>query len=89
MIKPCAGEAGEGVNDTHYAFPIYYKQRVDGMMVHFFTGLDNLGGTGDRFRVTGHNLRDRCREEIRSQTLHRTTDVAICYDAHQTLFPLP
>ena len=84
MIKPCAGEAGEGVYYTcNTGLVIHNYECVDGIMIHFLSGFHYLCIFSDCLGVAGHNFRYLGFKERSAQPLHRATDVAICDDAEK------
>ena len=81
MIKSCSREAGEGIDDATNArgcwvlsvgrwtlgvgAVVYDDEGVDGVVVHLLAGVHDLGVLADRFRVSGHDVRNG-RGDIRS-----------------------
>ena len=64
MIKPCAGEAGEGVDDADNMVVVNeHDKGVDRIVVHHLAGFDNLGILMDGLGIAGHNVRNRRIEE--------------------------
>ena len=86
MIKPCAGEAGEGVDDaTDFGVGIKDNKGVNRIVIHRLTRLDDLGIAVDGLGVAGHDLRYRRSEERLSEAQHRTTDVSIGHDTDKLI----
>ena len=86
MIKTCAGEAGEGVDDTAYlALVIQHHEGVNRIMIHRLAGFHDLGILANRLGIAGHNVRYRRCEEGLSESLHRTTDISVRNDADELL----
>ena len=82
MIEPCAGEAGEGVDDTTNVRSIVKDDEgVNGVMVHFLAGIDDLGIAADGLGVACHDLRNGCGKERLTKALHGATDIAVGDDA--------
>lgn len=86
MIKACAGEAGEGVDDaTDFRIVVEDDKRVNRIVIHRLTRLDDLGIAVDGLGVTGHDLGHRRSEERLPEAEHRTTDVSIGHDTDKLI----
>ena len=86
MIKPCAREAGEGVDDaTDFGVGIKDNKGVNRVMIHRLTRLDDLGIAVDGLRIARHDLRYRRSEERLPEAKHRTTDVSIGHDTDKLI----
>ena len=86
MIKPCAGEAGEGVDDaTDFRIVVEDDKRVNRIVIHRLSRLNDLRIAVDGLGVAGHDLRYRRSEERLPEAQHRTTDVSIGHDAHKLI----
>ena len=83
MIKPRAGEAGEGVNDTDNMFVfINHDEGVNRVMVHRLTGFHNLRILINSLWVTGHDLFHFRFEECLTETLHCPTNITVGDDTN-------
>ena len=85
MIKPRTRQAGEGIDDAYNAGIIDDYQRVNRIMVHGLSRLNDLGVFVDGLGIAGHNVRNRRREEGLPKTLHRAADIAVGDDTDEAV----
>ena len=86
MIKPCARQAREGVdNTTDLRTVVKDNKGVNRVMIHRLSGFHDLGIAVDGLGVAGHDLRYRRSEERLPEAEHRTTDVSIGHDTDKLI----
>ena len=86
MIKPCAGEAGEGVDDAdNMVVVIEHDKGVDRIVVHRLTGIYNLRVLIDGLWFACHDIRYGRTEEILPEAQHRTTYISVRHDTKKLI----